>query len=180
MDRVPQRRGDAPPVAIELNEGAQFYQQHSSNFTDAALPWVQASGVMGVSRLRIPLQTRREAPAAAEANEADQAPVNPSVISGVYDVELFFGLPSQLRTGENHLFEVRVNGAAQTQLISLGNQPDNRVPDQPPAVAGSFVSAATCNFPAVPLAGELVVELHAKQGTAVLSGVRLSPASSQP
>ncbi len=47
--------GDSAPISVEINKEAAYYQQHSSTYSASDLGWVAASGVDGVTRLRIDL-----------------------------------------------------------------------------------------------------------------------------
>ncbi len=52
--------GASPPVSIELNPEARFFQHHSSAMKESDRPWVLASGVEGVSDMRVSLQFQEE------------------------------------------------------------------------------------------------------------------------
>ncbi len=45
--------GSSPPVSIELNPEASFFQKHSSTMGGTDVPWILASGVQGVTDIRI-------------------------------------------------------------------------------------------------------------------------------
>jgi outer membrane protein assembly factor BamB len=47
--------GDSPPMNIQLNPEAAYFQQHASTMGDAPQAWIAASGVDGVTELRIDL-----------------------------------------------------------------------------------------------------------------------------
>lgn len=49
----PATAGPSPPLAIQFNEDATFFQNHTSTMAKADLPWVRASGVKGVSEIQI-------------------------------------------------------------------------------------------------------------------------------
>ena len=48
--------GTSPPVSIELSSEADYFQRHSSTMSGSAAPWVLASGVRGVSDVRIDMK----------------------------------------------------------------------------------------------------------------------------
>ncbi len=47
--------GDSPPVNIQTNPEATYFQQHSSTVGDASQAWIAASGVDNITELRIDL-----------------------------------------------------------------------------------------------------------------------------
>jgi hypothetical protein len=49
----PATAGPSPPLAIEFNDGAEFYQNHTSTMLGTDLPWVRASGVSGITAVSI-------------------------------------------------------------------------------------------------------------------------------
>lgn len=48
--------GDSPPLSIEINPEATFFQRHSSSVRESEKPWLAASGAEGITDLRIGLQ----------------------------------------------------------------------------------------------------------------------------
>lgn len=48
--------GDAPNLKLELNGEADFFQDHPSSMSTAALPWVASSGVEGIKNLKLGLK----------------------------------------------------------------------------------------------------------------------------
>ncbi len=49
----PATGGPSPPLAIEFNNDATFFQNHTSTQSGSDLPWVRASGVSGITNLTI-------------------------------------------------------------------------------------------------------------------------------
>jgi outer membrane protein assembly factor BamB len=191
----PNVAGDPLPISVSLNQGAQLFQQHSSTFADSPLPWVFASGATNVSEVRVRMLTQKPEAAkesSGKPSSEDGEPVNEgasddkvqagvpaevvqgeSHLNSIYDVELFFGLPEQLKSGEAHTFEVSIVGSQASQTINLGN-PRPLARDQSEGHGGATGLYATCKFSAIEVQNqELVIQLKSQQGTATLSGIRI-------
>jgi outer membrane protein assembly factor BamB len=163
--------GDPPPISITLNDSVQFFQHHSSNFIGSELPWVQSSGAVGATQVRVQLVTGKESELATDRNEIAVGAAGTD--GALYRVDLFFGLPMQLKSDEVHQFEVQIAGQSESQIITLGSGPF--FSEEPrTAVTGGLSKAAMCTFEAVRLGDELVISLKPMQGTPFISGVRLS------
>lgn len=52
----PPQAGDSPNLGLEFSGNAQFYQGHPTTMTGTPAPWVMASGVRGLSALRMSLK----------------------------------------------------------------------------------------------------------------------------
>lgn len=52
--------GASPPIAVEFNKGAEFFQNHSSTMTDSQHPWIFASGVKNVTDVRVRMKLKEE------------------------------------------------------------------------------------------------------------------------
>lgn len=196
----PNVAGDPPPISVSLNEGAQFYQQHSSTFSGSQLPWVFASGATNVRQVRVSMLTKKvevEAQSTGKQSDEDGQPVSETKDDDqvqaaepanagtqadssqvpVYDVQLYFGLPEQLRTGELHIFDVEIAGSDASQTITLGDveQLSQNTNERPGGVSSLF---AVSKFSAVAIENqELVIQLEARQGTPLLSGIRVTRAA---
>ncbi len=85
--------GPYPPVSINLNSEARFFQHHSSTMAAADRPWVSASGVNGVSDIRIGIRLQNEPgmgvgiPISHASDDAEEDE-NGSVSLGSSDLEL--------------------------------------------------------------------------------------------
>lgn len=184
----PNVAGDEPPLVVQLNEGVQFHKQHSSSFAGSPLPWVTASSAIGVSELRVKIRTQAGPPlektdsnsdavVAATGGSHDGIPVDLPIESNdehvaSYDVTLYFGLPRILAGNEKHIFDVRLKNHPHSTTVVLQESKQmgpNRHSDHA-LVAMPFASHT---FRDVLLVDELVISFDAKQGTPVLSGVRM-------
>ncbi len=73
--------GDSPPVKIHLNPEASCYQQHSSTVGEPSLAWIAASGVDGLTELKIDvdISPRRDLaegiPVASAEDDAEESEV---------------------------------------------------------------------------------------------------------
>ncbi|MEO2024607.1 MAG: PQQ-binding-like beta-propeller repeat protein [Fuerstiella sp.] len=52
--------GPSPPLSLELNDGAAPYQHHSSTMSGLTHPWILASGITGVTSLKIKMELQEE------------------------------------------------------------------------------------------------------------------------
>ncbi|MBX3420882.1 MAG: PQQ-binding-like beta-propeller repeat protein [Pirellulaceae bacterium] len=191
----PHSSGDPPPLSIRLNEGVRFVQQHSSAFLGADNSWVLSSGAVGATHLRIGLITQIQSrPAKSgsrpkESDSDDELPAevasvtaevtdstnNQSVAAHAYDIELYFGTTSELHDGGlPPSFEVRLTDVNQSQQVTMKSTALTAGLDQiqQPAATRSGLHAH-CRFENVLLSKELNIELVAKPGNVVISGVRL-------
>ena len=66
--------GDSPNLGIELDGEYTTFQDHPATMPGAQMPWISASGVQGLSRLRVGLKMTNTVPVNAENSIA-----NPSV-----------------------------------------------------------------------------------------------------
>ncbi|MGI9471584.1 MAG: hypothetical protein ACR2NZ_08650, partial [Rubripirellula sp.] len=56
----PVTAGPSPPIAIEINDGADAYRAHSTKSSSTTLPWVMSSGIEGVTELSVAVRLRDE------------------------------------------------------------------------------------------------------------------------
>lgn len=141
--------GPSPQLSIETNEDVTFFQQHSSTVKTADLPWVLASGVEGVSDLRIHMRL--------SGQDQDQpAPGGPQR----YDVRLLFGAPSASQ-GKVRIFDVEVQGQRMIEGLTL---------DPSGQTASAF---AVHRLEDIAIAEDLQLRFVARQGSATLSGIEI-------
>jgi len=181
----PNVAGDAAPLAVQFNEGVHFFQQHSSTFNNASMPWVFASGAIGVSELRIKLKTQEIQPPSTEQStktNSEETPVEltseklieaPPSPSATYDIELYFGLPKQLISDQNHAFEVRLpeSGLSANVVVpSVSGTAELRATIDALSPAPSYT---TCSFRGVELTDQLLITFAPLQGTPFVSGIKI-------
>ena len=88
--------GPSPDVAVEFApDSLRWFRHHSSRIVDGSLPWVAASGVQGVERIKVTLVTT----AAENGEEAATAPAPPEP----YTVRLYFAEPDDMAPGQRLL-----------------------------------------------------------------------------
>ncbi len=68
----PATAGPSPPLTIEFNQEASFFQNHTSTMVGTDLPWIRASGVKDVTDLRIGMTIRKPAQK-EEGNEVNES-----------------------------------------------------------------------------------------------------------
>ena len=119
--------GDSPNLGIELDGEYTTFQDHPATMPGAQMPWISASGVQGLSRLRVGLKMTNTVPVNAEnsiANpsvEAEQA-TEPSP----YRIKMIFGLPRSVeRTARR--FSITVNDNVDSIDIELDPSKGNEV-----------------------------------------------------
>ncbi len=93
----PSVAGASPPLSIEVNDEATYFQHHSTTIGDVDKSWVLSSGVEGITELKIRLTP----------------PGNPQN----YDLRLLFGSPSPL--SGVRAFNVVVQGASESGKVTL-------------------------------------------------------------
>lgn len=193
----PNVAGDAAPLSIQLNEGVTYYQQHSSTFSDSSMPWVLASGALGIRELRVKLKTQ-EVPRPSKDSESkvsgdsEGTPVDVSVDSFIenqqqepvlYDIDLYFGLPKQLAGLEKNVFEVSLPTAGLSASVSLPSEREVERLDNSLIATQQTSSSQTTHsvqrFRNVPLKGELAIAFNPQQGTPFLSGIRVVRSAEQ-
>lgn len=93
--------GPSPPIEVEFNKEAKFFQNHSSTMADTEWPWILASGVKNVSDIRVSLNLKEKSDlgiaipvshANDDAEEGDDGKVN----LGSSDLELVEDSGTQL------------------------------------------------------------------------------------
>ena len=70
----PVTAGPSPPLSIEFNQEATFFQNHTSTMSGTDFPWIRASGVKNVTDLRVATMIRKpeEKEEGNEDNEAQK------------------------------------------------------------------------------------------------------------
>lgn len=100
--------GPSPPITVEFNEEAEFFQNHSTTMAGTEWPWVLASGVKNVTDVRVSLELTEKLDigmgipvdhASDDAEEGENGEVN----LGSSDLEL-------VRDSETQIVGVRFNG----------------------------------------------------------------------
>ena len=119
--------GDSPSLGIELDGAYTTFQDHPATMPGAQMPWISASGVQGLSRLRVGLKTTNTVPANAEISIA-----NPSVEAeratepSPYRIKMIFGLPRSVeRTARR--FSITINDNVDSIDIELDPSKGNEV-----------------------------------------------------
>lgn len=119
--------GDSPSLGIELDGAYTTFQDHPATMPGAQMPWISASGVQGLSRLRVGLKTTNTVPENAEISianpsvEAEQA-TEPSP----YRIKMIFGLPRSVeRTARR--FSITINDNVDSIDIELDPSKGNEV-----------------------------------------------------
>lgn len=186
--------GDSPPIAITFNEGVQFFQHHTTSMLGSELPWVQASGAIGATELRVQMVTQKheEDKKQSKSKEKSSKPEEDSEVPSEksiaddkkqvdlpesrYRVELFFGLPEYVLPGEVNQFEVKIAGHSETQLITLENHSnfEASAQEQSSSTVSRFSASAVCTFDSVKVIDELTVLLEPRRGVPVINGLRVT------
>lgn len=154
----PSAAGEAPPLEVSLGEGNRVFRRHSSAVPGSEYPWVFASGVEGEAEIRVGTLIgggRKSEP--EPLNDGEGTPFM-AIEPQAYRVKLFFGNPKGTPTSSDRVFDVMIDG----QPVIL----DVRV------AAGETV---TRQVPWYDHRGSLRIQLVAKEGTPVLSGIELQP-----
>jgi hypothetical protein len=140
--------GDAPNLNIELEGSTQFYQDHPTWMFNAELPWVAASGVEGLSRLRLNLRTSSTEGTPQVAKPAVRVP---------YRVRLHFGIPRSAQA-ERRAFDVVVQEEHVIENVVLG---------------GEMAKSQIRTLDRVLLGDWMEIQFKPKTGQPLLSGIEL-------
>jgi len=139
----PATGGPSPPLSIEFNPEATFYQNHSSTMADEDLPWIKASGVTNITDLQIGI-TVQDPDLKEEQNEVTEP--------REYDVRLLLGVADPKVT-------VTIDLYSQDELVVEGLQLSN--------------SGVAHLIKDVIIGDQLELRFVAKQGEPVLHGIEL-------
>ncbi len=144
----PATAGPSPSIPIEFNQGAEFFQNHTSTMSGSDLPWVRASGVTNVTEARIGISLQND-----PDREASQEVVEPEL----YRVKLLLGLRAPDQTAVIDIY-------AQDELVAAGVE-----------LRGT---ATTESLESIPVRQDLRLRFEAKpgerqQGQLVLQGLEL-------
>ena len=163
----PQEGGQAAPLQVAVQGAPRYFRRHSSTMANAPSPWTMASGVEGLSSIRVsltaaikpteePQQGKDVQQEAQEATRERPAPGEPRP----YTVRLHFaGRPGD-RIG-HRVFDVLVQGETVLERFDIL------------AETGDPADGLIKEFPAVMIADELEVSFRAHEGQATLSGIEL-------
>ncbi len=145
----PSQGGTSPSVDVTIEGEFDVFRQHSAFVERAELPWVAASGVEGVTGVTIPTG------------------IDPETDPVPYTIRLHFVEPNDKAEPVDRVFQVIVQ--------------DELVADDFDIVAetGGPHRGVTIERVGVPIAGPLRIELNAKAGQPVLSGLELIAESAE-
>lgn len=189
--------GDAPDFGLEFQGDVQFYQDHPTSIAErathsggqptGAIPWVAASGVEGLTGLRLSLvalakqdpeskegttskedstskegTTNKEGTASKEGNQKEQedegSAAKQPLEKAAYRVRLHFGLPRSADRQERR-FAVSIMGQPAIENVTLG---------------GNHGATAVHTIDRVILADRIEIAFQPTQGRAVLSGLEIA------
>lgn len=195
----PNVAGDDSPLTVQLNEGVEYHQQHSSQYSNAPLPWVVASSAVGVSELRIGIRTQEIVPQAVLAKGSDDgkneaspvefpgdgeasSPVERGQVSTLeqsteYDIELFFGLPRLIADKQPTFFKVLLPEHNESANVVLSPTDEAAQTPTLPGDPQACTNVASYRFHNLPISKELVIMFEAQQGIPLISGIRLMRSS---
>lgn len=144
--------GESPPLPIEMNQEAEFFQNHSSTAQEAAQPWVMASGVEKLTELTVglTLQPLSELVKLAETASPESA--------AQYDIYLHFAAPHL--SSEPRVFDVYAQGKLVVEDLTLDSTGEGQ----------NFLVEVLRD---IPLSHVLKLQFVAKQGQPVLCGIEL-------
>jgi len=155
---------EAPDFQIAFEGDAHFFQDHATTKLDAAIPWVAASGVEGLSKVTFHLKPKVKEPVEGDKKAKKDDCADPSGVeeespasAEPYRLKFHFGVPRHAPS-EPREFGIRVNGKPVADAISLGG-PDKQ--------------SATFSVDHVLLGEQVEIEFTAAKGQPVLSGVEL-------
>ncbi|QDV46340.1 outer membrane biogenesis protein BamB [Stieleria neptunia] len=141
--------GDSPPLSVTTNPETRYFSRHSSTAAAADRPWVAASGAEGITELRLALTLRDKNDAPGEGEEEPELKR--------YDVELVFAAPV---TGEQgvRVFDVHLQNKRVAENVTID---------------GADHVTSTLVLRDVEIRNEVQLKFIAKQGSPVLSGIKL-------
>ena len=118
--------GDSPSFGIEVDGPYTTFQDHPATMTGAQTPWISASGVQGLSALRVwlkpvsPYKLGTGIPIVDASDDADEVKITPdlNVALSPYRVKLLFGMPKSVGVSTRQ-FSVSVQGTQITTEVEL-------------------------------------------------------------
>ena len=143
--------GDSPNLGIELSGAYKTFQDHPATMPGARTPWISASGIEGLERLRIGLKP------VMDADEVSVAP-DPNVVRNPYRIRLFFGMPKSVANGPRR-FAVSIQDASGYYEIELDPSKEKEV---------------VRTIDRVMLGDVVVLNFHPIVGLPILSGIELT------
>jgi hypothetical protein len=153
--------GDPPPLSIQVGGAPRFFARHSSAVEDSQYPWVFASGIEGEADIQVGvtlLKPKSKDESKSQENSKAKTESRPLSASQPqkYRVRLFFATPGIATTDGARVFDVLVQGEKLLETITLGDgQTEIR------------------EIESVMVDDQLQIQLVAKQGLPVLSGIEL-------
>ncbi len=155
--------GDSPSLGIEVVGPFTTFQDHPATMNGAQTPWISASGVQGLSKLRVGLKSVDSAklstgiPVATDADEV-QVAQDPNVARSPYRIRLYFGMPKG------------VGDATRQFAVSVGGDQEPIEIELDPAKGRELVRT----MDRVMLGDLLELDFTAKRGSTLLSGVEIT------
>ncbi len=162
----------APPLTINLNPEARYFQYHSSAMSGIDQAWILASGVEAISDLRISLELQHEEVSVEKkksANDCDEPepsddgalPTETRQDEPVFDVKLYFATPPMMPGGVRVL-DVYLGDKCILENVRL----------DPSGTRDAM--HVTHLIEGLTLGEELHLKFVAKQGETVLSGLSIT------
>lgn len=155
--------GDSPSLGIEVDGPYTTFQDHPATMNGAQTPWISASGVQGLSKLRVGLKSVDSAklstsiPVATDADEV-QVAQGPNVARSPYRVRLYFGMPKS------------VGDATRQFAVSIGGDQEPIEIELDPSKGRELVRT----MDRVMLGDLLELDFTAKRGSTLLSGIEIT------
>ncbi|QDS87803.1 Alcohol dehydrogenase [cytochrome c] precursor [Rosistilla ulvae] len=171
----PVMAADSIPIDIQTNAEAKPFQHHSSLVKGVDRPWVLASGLEGLTELRIGMRVKsppgkdvakksKSENADAQASQPREQLVATTAASDApihhYDVRLHFS-SSPIASKGRRVFDVYVRDEVVLSDVTID-------PSE-----GSGQQTAEHLLEQIPIAGELLLRFVPKKGSAVLSGIEI-------
>jgi len=173
--------GDAPGISIKVNAEAKVFQQHSLTMAGTTQPWILASGMDGITDLKISMVVEdrivtqskasgddddEPAKKKQEKNDSQLSVAKTTTVTQIeaapeeYDIRLYFAAPPQLLG--TRVFDVLVQGKLALKDVRL----------EPTGPTGKMYAVHELN--GVTIAETLQIQFISKQGAPVLNGIEVS------
>jgi len=156
----PGAAGDEPPLKVTIGDGNRPFRRHSSALSDSDYPWIFASGIEGEGEIRVGTLIGKEKKAKDEDDAKKGKTVETEPVAQVdpipYRIRLFFGVPADGPTAGARTFDVLIDGKKVLEDVRIGDG-----------------ETLIREVPSLPLRGELRLQLVAKEGTPLISGIEM-------
>ncbi len=144
--------GESPPLAIELNEQAKFFQRHSSTVSGSDVPWILSSGVRAVTDIRLSMRL-------GELKDGATEQVGAVIPKEFYDVRIYFTAAGQ-REDTAAVFDVLIDDDLVAERVTLD-------------VSDPQHQHALVQLPRVAIGDVLHIRLAPHQGEPAVAGISL-------